>query len=75
MHEFYINLYELMNNINEESDIIWAAVNVLQSISKRGLFYKSKLRNYKFIFILAKLLKDDLSLDKKIKILKLLQVN
>lgn len=75
MHEFYINLYELMNNINEESDIIWAAVNVLQSISKRGLFYKSKLRNYKFIFILAKLLKDDLSLDRKIKILKLLQVN
>lgn len=75
MHDFFINLYELMININEDSDIMWAAINVLQSISKRGLFYKSKLRNYRFIFILTKLLKDDLPLERKIKILKLIQVN
>lgn len=64
-----------MSNNNNESDIMWAAINVLQSMVKQGFFYKSKLNNYKSTLILIKLLKNELSLDRKIKILKLLQVN
>lgn len=64
-----------MNNTYNQPDIIWAAINVLQSIAKQGLFYNSKLKKYKFLLILTKLIKDELPLDRKIKLLKLLQVN
>lgn len=64
-----------MRNTKDESDLMWAAVNVLQSNVKQGFFYNSKLNKYKFTLILTKLLKDELPLDRKIKILKLLQVN
>lgn len=64
-----------MSNNNNESDIIWAAINVLQSMVKQGFFLNSKLNNYKSTLVLIKLLKNELSLDRKIKILKLLQVN
>lgn len=74
MQEFYINLYALMNNTNDESHLMWAAINVLQFIIKQGFFYKSNLNDYKFSLILKKLLKDKLSMDKRIKILKLLLV-
>lgn len=74
IHEFCINLYELMSNINDESVLMWAAINVLQSIIKQG-FHNSILNNYKFTLILIKLLKDQLSLDRRIKILKILQVS
>ncbi|XP_003247737.1 uncharacterized protein LOC100576041 [Acyrthosiphon pisum] len=72
-HEFFINLYELMRNINDDSEIMWAAVNLLQSIVKQGFFQNTILNNNEFTLILTRLLKDELSLDKKIKILKLLQ--
>lgn len=75
VQEFYINLYELMSNINDESVLMWAAINVLQSILKQGFFYNSFLNNYKFTLILTKLLKDQLPLDRKIKIMKILQVS
>lgn len=71
-HEFYINLYELMRNTNDDSEIMWAAVNFLQSIVKQGLFHNTILNNDELTLILIKLLKDELTLDKKIKILKLL---
>jgi len=74
MEEFYITLYEIMNNINSESDIMWAAINVLQFNIKQGIFCNSKLNNYKFTLILTKLLKDHVPNERKIKILKLLQV-
>jgi len=64
-----------MSNTKDESDLMWAAVNVLQSNVKQGCFTNSKLNKYKFTLILTKLLKDQLPLDRKIKILKLLQVN
>jgi hypothetical protein len=64
-----------MNNTNNDSDLMWVAVNVLYSISKQGYFDTSLPNNYKFALILTKLLKENLSLDRKIKILKLLQVN
>lgn len=64
-----------MRNINDDSEIMWAAVNLLQSIVKQGFFQNTILNNNEFTLILTKLLKDELLLDKKIKILKLLQVN
>jgi len=64
-----------MRNINDDSEILWAAVNLLQSIVKQGFFQNTILNNNEFTLILTKLLKDELSLDKKIKILRLLQVN
>lgn len=75
IQEFCINLYELMSNINDESILMWAGINVLQSVIKQGLFHNSIINNYKFTLILTKLLKDQLSLDRKIKILKILQVS
>lgn len=64
-----------MNNTNDDSDLMWAAINVLYSISKQGFFHNSLPNNHKFSLILTKLLKDHLSSDRKIKLLKLLQVN
>lgn len=64
-----------MSNTDIESDLMWAAINVLQYNIKQGYFCNSKLNNYKFTLILTKLLKDQLSFERKIKILKLLQVN
>lgn len=75
IQEFYFHLSELISNTNDESELIWAAINVLQYCVKQELFCSSKLNNYKFTLVLTKLLKDQLSLDRKIKILKLLQVN
>uniref|UniRef100_A0A2H8TVK4 Protein CIP2A n=1 Tax=Melanaphis sacchari TaxID=742174 RepID=A0A2H8TVK4_9HEMI len=72
-HEFFINLYELMRNTNDDSEIMWAAVNFLQSIVKQGFFHSTILNSNGLTLILTKLLKDELALDKKIKILKLLQ--
>jgi len=63
-----------MSNTNDESDLMWAAINVLQSNIQQGIYCSSKLNNYEFTLILTKLLKDDLQLDRKIKLLKLLQV-
>lgn len=73
LQEFYINLYELMNTTNEDS-IVWASINVLQCFIKQRCFDNTKINNYKFTLILYKLLKDELTSEKKIKILKLLQV-
>jgi len=70
-----MKLYELMSNTNDDSEIMWAAVHFLQSIVKQGFFHDIILNNNELTLILTKLLKDELSLDKKIKILKLLQVN
>lgn len=69
-----------MSNTKDESDVIWAAVDVLQSIVlqynvKQEFSYTSKPNKFKFTLVLIKLLKDQLSLDRKIKILQLLQVN
>jgi len=64
-----------MRNTNDDSEIMWAAVNFLQSIVKQGLFHNTILNNDELTLILIKLLKDELTLDKKIKILKLLLVN
>jgi len=64
-----------MSNTNDDSEIMWAAVNLLQSIVKQGFFQNTILNNNEFTLILTKLLKNELSSDKKIKILKLLQVN
>lgn len=74
IQEFYMSLYELMYNINDESELMWAAVNVFQSIMKQGFSCNSIINKYKFILIFTKLLKEQLPSDKKIKILKLLQV-
>ncbi|XP_050419664.1 uncharacterized protein LOC126832775 [Adelges cooleyi] len=71
--EFFINLYELMNEINDNSEIIWAAINVLQVIIKQEFTEPSIIHKYNFTLILTKVLKDQLSLDRKIKVLKLLQ--
>lgn len=75
IQEFCINFYELMSDINDESVLMWAGINVLQSFMKQGLFHSSILHNYKFTLILIKLLKDQLSLERKIKILQILQVS
>lgn len=64
-----------MENTNDDADVMCAVINLLSSISKHGFFYNSLPKNYKFALILMKLLKDQLSLDRKIKILQLLQVN
>lgn len=64
-----------MNNSNDESDLMWASINVLQSTLKQGFSFNSIVNNYKFILILTKLLKEQYPMDKKIIVLKLLQVN
>ncbi|XP_050542983.1 uncharacterized protein LOC126906419 [Daktulosphaira vitifoliae] len=72
-HEFFINLYELMYKLDGNSEIMWAAINVLHVVIKQGYTNSTLVHKYNFALILAKILKDDLSPDRKIKVLKLLQ--
>lgn len=62
-----------MNTVHDDS-IMWASINVLQCFIKQGYFDNTVLNSYKFTLVLSKLLMDELTLEKKIRILKLLQV-
>ncbi|XP_072765120.1 protein CIP2A homolog L [Anoplolepis gracilipes] len=71
--EFYVSLYELMNSLGSRSTLIWSAVDVLQNACRNIPARQSLIHTYKFAPILARLLEANLTTEKRIRVLKLLQ--
>ncbi|XP_071564296.1 uncharacterized protein [Temnothorax nylanderi] len=71
--EFYVSLYELMNSLGSRSTLIWSAVDVLQNACRNVPARQSLIHTYKFAPILARLLEANLTTEKRIRVLKLLQ--
>ncbi|EFN73679.1 Protein KIAA1524-like protein [Camponotus floridanus] len=71
--EFYVSLYELMNSVGSRSTLIWSAVDVLQNVCRNVPARQSLIHTYKFTPILARLLEANVTSEKRIRVLKLLQ--
>ncbi|XP_032683852.1 uncharacterized protein LOC116850095 isoform X1 [Odontomachus brunneus] len=71
--EFYVSLYELMNSLGSRSTLIWSAIDVLQNACRNVPARQALIHTYKFAPILARLLEANLTTEKRIRVLKLLQ--
>ncbi|KYN00114.1 PREDICTED: protein CIP2A homolog [Cyphomyrmex costatus] len=71
--EFYVSMYELMNSVGSRSTLIWSAVDVLQNACRNVPARQALIHTYKFAPILARLLEANLTTEKRIRVLKLLQ--
>ncbi|XP_078043958.1 uncharacterized protein LOC144473709 [Augochlora pura] len=71
--EFYVSLHELMNSLASRTTLIWSAVDVLQNACRNAAAKQALIHTYKFAPILARLLEANLTTEKRIRVLKLLQ--
>lgn len=71
--EFYISLHELMAGLDTRSSLMWAALTVLQQACRNPSARIALIHTYKFTPILTRLLGSDLTPDKRIRVLQLLQ--
>ncbi|XP_043252181.1 protein CIP2A homolog [Colletes gigas] len=71
--EFYVSLHELMNSLASRTTLIWSAVDVLQNACRNTAARQALIHIYKFAPILARLLEANLTSEKRIQVLKLLQ--
>ena len=71
--EFYVSLHELMNTLASRTTLIWSAVDVLQNACRNAAARQALIHTYKFAPILARLLEANLTSEKRIRVLKLLQ--
>ncbi|XP_011499542.1 PREDICTED: protein CIP2A [Ceratosolen solmsi marchali] len=70
---FYVSLHEIINSLDSGSSLIWTAVDVLQTTCKNRAARYALIHTYKFAPILTKLLEANLTSEKRIRALKLLQ--
>ncbi|KAJ8680087.1 hypothetical protein QAD02_015874 [Eretmocerus hayati] len=70
---FYVALHELMSNSGSRSNLMWSAVDVLQAACKSAAARHALIHTFKFAPILTKLLEANLTSEKKVRALKLLQ--
>ncbi|XP_058800070.1 protein CIP2A homolog [Phymastichus coffea] len=70
---FYVSLYEMMNTMGSRSTLIWNAVDVLQTACKNSAARHALIHTYKFAPLLTRLLEANLTSEKRIRALKLLQ--
>ncbi|KAG7209026.1 hypothetical protein KM043_015191 [Ampulex compressa] len=71
--EFYVSLHELMNSLGSRTTLIWSAVDVLQNACRNAIARQVLIHTYKFAPILARLLEANLTTEKRMRVLKLLQ--
>ncbi|XP_003702606.2 protein CIP2A [Megachile rotundata] len=71
--EFYVSLHELMNSLASRTTLIWSAVDVLQNACRNASARQALIHTYKFAPILARLLEANLTSEKRVRVLKLLQ--
>ncbi|XP_043271949.1 uncharacterized protein [Venturia canescens] len=71
--EFYVSLHELMTILGSRTPLIWSALDVLQNACRNSAARQALIHTYKFAPILTRLLETNLTLEKRIKVLKLLQ--
>lgn len=73
--QFFMSLHELMTTLDSKSNLMWCGVTVLQHACKNPATHKALIHVYQFLPILSKLLGDNLTREKKIKLLTLMQVS
>ncbi|XP_019880385.1 uncharacterized protein LOC109608400 [Aethina tumida] len=71
--EFYVSLHELLKNVETISQIAWYCVDVLSNACRNPAARYALITTYQFIPSLSRLISDQLTLDKKIRLLKLMQ--
>lgn len=72
--EFFVTLHELMSKVEQRSSFAWHCVDVLTNACKNPAARHALIHTYQFIPSLSRLLGDQLSIEKKIRLLKLMQV-
>lgn len=72
--EFFTNLYELMMTLDPKSNITWTSIDVLLEACHCRNARDSLIHTFRFVPILTKMLDSNLILEKKVKILQLMQV-
>ncbi|XP_049840682.1 uncharacterized protein LOC126285386 [Schistocerca gregaria] len=71
--EFYTCLHELMTSLEPSCPLVWSAVTVLQQACKNKSARAALTNTFKFVPVLAKILGNNLTREKKVNVLKLLQ--
>lgn len=72
--EFYALLYDLLIKSCPDSEMIWNVVNVLQTVIRNPRACATLVHSYHFIHPLTLLLDTHLPSDKKLALLKIIQV-
>ncbi|KAF5292723.1 hypothetical protein FQR65_LT11191 [Abscondita terminalis] len=71
--EFFVSLHELLAVVDPESSLAWSGVNVLSAACKNSAARTSLIHTYHFLPFVSKMLTDNLNMEKKFKLLTLLQ--
>ncbi|XP_044272834.1 uncharacterized protein LOC123016480 [Tribolium madens] len=71
--QFFVSLYELMNKMEQRSSFAWNCVDVLSNVCRNPAARHALIHTYQFIPSLSRLLNDQLSNEKKVRILRLMQ--
>lgn len=71
--EFFVSLHELLTNLEPRSALAWCCVNVLSTCCKNSGARNALIHTYEFIPPLSRLLGDQLPVEKKVRLLTLMQ--
>lgn len=71
--KFFISIYDLMNILESRSLTSWYCVDVLLNACKNDTARRSLMKTYHFLPCLARLIGDQLTTDKKTRLLRLMQ--
>lgn len=71
--EFFVSLHELVSNLEPRSSIAWNCVEVLSNACRNPGTRNVLIHTYQFLSPLARLLGDQLTHEKKVKLLTLMQ--
>ncbi|KAK9887752.1 hypothetical protein WA026_000067 [Henosepilachna vigintioctopunctata] len=71
--EFYVSLRDLMTKMEGRSSFAWYCVDVLSNACRNSSARLALIHTYQFIPSLARMLGDQISKEKKIRLLKLMQ--
>ncbi|RZC39779.1 CIP2A, partial [Asbolus verrucosus] len=71
--QFFVSLYELMNKMEVRSPFAWNCVDVLTNVCRNPAARHALIHTYQFIPSLSRLLSDQMSIEKKIRLLRLMQ--
>ncbi|KAL3273249.1 hypothetical protein HHI36_014703 [Cryptolaemus montrouzieri] len=71
--EFFVSLYELMSRNEARSPFAWNCVDVLSNVCRNSAARLALIHTYQFLPSLARILGDQITKEKKLRLLKLMQ--
>lgn len=71
--EFFVCLHELLYGLESRSALLWGGVNVLQQACRNRATHHALIHTYHFLPILTRFLGDQLTREKKLRLLTLIQ--